>query len=291
MSARRRHKKHHEEEHENHERWLVSGYDMMTLLFAVFVVLFAISSTNISKVKELQQSLKEAFSGPVLSGGRAMMSAGDASESNKAAPEPPLPSITPVQAVAAAMRTTDSDQAEQAQVADAAADLAAQEEEDFQALKRRIDALVREAGLASKVSTTVSRRGLKVRLLTDKLLFESGSAVIQNRTALSVLDKIGVIIATERKHPVEVEGHTDDRPIATSQFPSNWQLSGARAGAVVQRLVGAGVSGDRVSLGGYAARQPVASNATAAGRARNRRVEIILTRLHGATPSQGGDTP
>jgi chemotaxis protein MotB len=291
VSARRRHKRHHAEEHENHERWLVSGYDMMTLLFAVFVVLFAISSTNISKVKELQQSLKEAFSGPVLSGGRAMMAAGDASESNRAAPEPPLPAITPVQAVAAAMRTTDSDEAEQAQVADAAADLAAQEEEDFQALKRRIDKLVREAGLASKVSTTINRRGLKVRLLTDKLLFDSGSAVIENRTALSVLDKIGAIVATERKHPVEVEGHTDDRPIATSQFPSNWQLSGARAGAVVQRLVGAGVSGDRVSLGGYAARQPVASNATAAGRARNRRVEIILTRLHGAIPSQGGDTP
>jgi chemotaxis protein MotB len=291
VSARRRHKRHHEEEHENHERWLVSGYDMMTLLFAVFVVLFAISSTNISKVKELQQSLKEAFSGPVLDGGRAMMAAGDASESNRAAPEPPLPSITPVQAVAAAMRTTDADEAEQAQVADAAADLAAQEEEDFQALKRRIDKLVREAGLAAKVSTTVSRRGLKVRLLTDKLLFDSGSAVIENPTALAVLDKIGVIVATERKHPVEVEGHTDDRPIATSQFPSNWQLSGARAGAVVQRLVGAGVSGNRVSLGGYAARQPVASNATAAGRAHNRRVEIILTRLHGATPSQGGDTP
>jgi chemotaxis protein MotB len=291
VSARRRHKKHHEEEHENHERWLVSGYDMMTLLFAVFVVLFAISSTNISKIKELQQSFKEAFSGPVLTGGKAMMAAGDASESNKAAPEPPLPSITPVQAVAAAMRTTDADTAEQAKVADAAAALAAQEEEDFQALKRRIDKLVREAGLAAKVSTTVSRRGLKVRLLTDKLLFDSGSAVIENRPALSVLDKIGAIVATERRHPVEVEGHTDDRPIATSQFPSNWQLSGARAGAVVQRLVGAGVSGDRVSLGGYAARQPVASNATGAGRARNRRVEIILTRLHGATPSQGGDTP
>jgi chemotaxis protein MotB len=263
---------------------------MMTLLFAVFVVLFAISSTNISKVKELQQSLKEAFSGPVLTGGRAMMQAGDASESNKAAPEPPLPSITPVQAVAAAMKTTDADEAEQARAADAAADLAAKEEEDFQALKRRIDKLVREAGLAQKVSTTVTRRGLEVRLLTDKLLFASGSAVIENATALRVLDEIGLIIATERKHPVEVEGHTDDRPIQTSQFPSNWQLSGARAGAVVQRLIGAGVSGDRVSLGGYAARDPVASNATAAGRARNRRVEIILTRLHGANPSHGGDT-
>jgi chemotaxis protein MotB len=107
--------------------------------------------------------------------------------------------------------------------------------------------------------------------------------------AVGTLDAIGGVLAAEAKHPVVVEGHTDDRPIATSQFPSNWQLSGARAGAVVQRLVGAGVGGSRVSLGGYAARQPVASNATAAGRARNRRVEIVLTRLHGAPTSQGGD--
>ena len=111
------------------------------------------------------------------------------------------------------------------------------------------------------MSTTITERGLKVRLLTDKLFFDSGSAVI-NAGALPTLGKIGGIIATEAKHPVEVEGHTDDRPIATSQFPSNWQLSGARAGAVVQRLIGAGVSGGRVSLAGYAAQHPVASNAT-----------------------------
>src|SRR5918997_3672356 len=130
MSAARRHKKHHHEEHENHERWLVSGYDMMTLLFAVFVVLFAISSTNISKVKALQQSLQEAFSGPVLTGGRAMMATGDASESNRTAPEPPLPSITPVQAVQAAMSSEAVD-GEHAAAAEAAAQLAAKEQEDF----------------------------------------------------------------------------------------------------------------------------------------------------------------
>lgn len=284
-AARRRHRKHHEEEHENHERWLVSGYDMMTLLFAVFVVLFAISSTNISKVKALQQSLQEAFSGPVLTGGRAMMATGDQSESNRAAPEPPLPSITPVQAVKAAMSQTEG---EDTQAAAAAAKLAAQEEEDLQALKRRIDSAVREAGLGRNVSTTVSRRGLEVRLLTDRLFFDSGSAVIKAH-GVPLIDRIGAIVADEKTHPVEVEGHTDDRPIATSQYPSNWQLSGARAGAVVQRLIAAGVGGNRVSLGGYAARQPVASNKSAAGRARNRRVEIVLTRLHGATTSQGGD--
>jgi chemotaxis protein MotB len=283
MSAARRHKKHHHEEHENHERWLVSGYDMMTLLFAVFVVLFAISSTNISKVKALKQSLQEAFSGPVLTGGRAMMEKGDQSKAEQSAQTPPLPSLTPAQAVEARMRGDETkSSAEELQAA-------AKEEQDFQALKRRIDKLVEEAGLAEKVSTTVSLRGLKVRLMTDKLLFDSGSAIIKP-AAFHTLDEIGDIVAAERRHPVVVEGHTDDRPITTSQYPSNWQLSGARAAAVVQRLVHAGVKPKRTSLSGYASQHPVTTNATASGRARNRRVEIILTRLHGATLSQGGDT-
>ena len=284
MSAARRHKKHHHEEHENHERWLVSGYDMMTLLFAVFVVLFAISSTNISKVKLLEQSLQEAFSGPVLTGGRSMMETGDTSEgAERAAPEKPLPSLSPVQAVAAAMNSEDSENAV------AAVKRAAQEEESFQALKKRIDALAAAAGLQDKVSTSVSLRGLKIRLITDGLFFDSGSAVIK-AGARPTLAEIGDIIAREAEHPVQVEGHTDIRPIHTSQYPSNWQLSGARAAAVVQGLTEAGVSPKRTSLGGYAAQHPIAGNATPAGRARNRRVEIILTRLHGATPSHGGDT-
>jgi len=169
-----------------------------------------------------------------------------------------------------------------------AAELAAREEQSFQPLKRKIDVLVADAHLSDKVSTTISERGLKVRLLTDRLLFSSGSAVV-NPAAFATLDGIGRVIAEVGKHPVKVEGHTDDRPIRTSQYPSNWQLSGARAAAVVQRLVTDGVEPKRTSLSGYASQHPVTTNATAFGRARNRRVEIILTRLHGATQSQGGD--
>lgn len=282
MSAARRHKKHHHEEHENHERWLVSGYDMMTLLFAVFVVLFAISSTNVSKVKLLEQSLQEAFSGPVLSGGQAMMKTGSTSEAEKPAPEPPLESLTPTQAIQNAMNPSDEESAE------AAAERAQAEERGFQDLKKRIDRLAVEAGLAEQISTTVTPDGLKIRLVTDGVLFDSGSAIVKS-VGRPTLDEIGTIIAQEAKHPVQVEGHTDDRPINTAQYPSNWQLSGARAAAVVQRLNGAGVNGKRMSLAGYAAQHPVAGNATPVGRAQNRRVEIILTRLHGATPSHGGD--
>src|SRR5215218_5173668 len=145
MSAVKRHRKVHHEEHENHERWLVSGYDMMTLLFAVFVVLFAISSTNVSKVKELRLSLQEAFSGPVLTGGKAMIERGSASDAADAPPEPPIPSLTPIEAMQqgfASAKATDDAALEDA--AAAAAKLAAEEEEDFQALKRRIDKAVSE---------------------------------------------------------------------------------------------------------------------------------------------------
>src|SRR3712207_3412005 len=217
---------------------------MMTLLFAVFVVLYAISSTNVSKIHALKQSLQEAFSGPVLTGGRAIAQTGDTSDDAPSAPTPPIPSLTPAQALQQEM--------EGAETSEERAEKAGLEEQSFQELKRRIDKLVEEAGLGEKVSTSVSLRGLKVRLLTDKLFFDSGSAVI-NAAALPTLDRIGGVIAAEAKHPVEVEGHTDDHPIATAQFPSNWQLSGARAGAVVQRLAGAGVAPARMSLGGYAA--------------------------------------
>jgi chemotaxis protein MotB len=285
MSAHRRKKHVHHEEHENHERWLVSGFDMMTLLFAVFVVLFAISSTNISKVHALSVSLQEALSGPVFDGGRAMMNTGATSSgTDKSSPTPPIQSISPQEAVSDALKGKTSGNSA------AAAKQAAQEEQQFEALKRRLDKLVQDAGLGKKVSTTVTPDGLRIRLLTDGLFFASGSAGVNPRS-VPVLTKIGDVIATERRHPVSVEGHTDDRVIRSSQYPSNWQLSGARAAAVVQQLSAAGVDGRRLTLRGYADEQPIASNASASGRAENRRVEIILTRQHGADTSQGGDTP
>src|ERR1700754_1329487 len=97
--AKKRHKPHHEDEHENEERWLVSFADMMTLLFCLFMVLFAISSVNTSKFEALQKSLQDAFSGAVLPGGKAMMNAGSSDGTERAAPEPPLPSMRPLTAI------------------------------------------------------------------------------------------------------------------------------------------------------------------------------------------------
>src|SRR6478735_3133197 len=206
MSARRRKKGgHHEEEHENEERWLVSFADMMTLLFCLFMVLFSISSVNTSKFEELQKSLHDAFSGAILSGGKSMLTTGSAEAANPKASsvEPPLPSLRPLTAI---NNTSSKSAAEEGAKAK-------QEEQDFRALKRRVDKLSKDAGLKGKVNVTVRRRGLVIQLLTDKVFFESGAADLKP-AAHALVDKIGEIVRDERSHPVVVEGYTDSQPIS-----------------------------------------------------------------------------
>src|SRR3954447_10045611 len=272
MAAHKRHKKggHHEEEHENEERWLVSFADMMTLLFCLFMVLFAISSVNTSKFEALQRSLKDAFSGAVLDGGKSMLSSGsDQDKTKQSAVEPPLPSLRPLTAI--------NNTSRQRNVAEEAK--AKQEEQDFRRLKRRIDKLAKDAGVAGKVNVTVRRRGLVIQLLTDKVFFSSGDAALHPE-AHKLVAKIGAIVRDERSHPVVVEGYTDSQPISNSRFQSNWDLSGARAAAVVNDFAMTGVLSARMSLQGFGNQIPVASNSPAAGRAKNRRVEIVLSRIH-----------
>ena len=118
-----------------------------------------------------------------------------------------------------------------------------------------------------------------IRVLTDDLLFASGQATLDNK-AHALLSEIGALLNLVHTHPIDVEGHTDDVPIHSSAFPSNWELSTARASTVVRFLVGSGMSASRLAAIGYAEQRPLASNATAAGRARNRRVEIVVQRIH-----------
>jgi chemotaxis protein MotB len=272
MAAHRRHKGGHEDhaEHDEGERWLVSFADMMTLLFALFMVLFSISSVNTSKLTALQKSLQDAFSGAVLSGGKAIMETGSQTSPKRAAAEPPLTSLTALTSPPASSVNPQTG---------STAKKAAAEQEEFQALKRRIDSQARKAGLQGKVLTTVRRRGLVIEILTDKVFFDSGSAQLKPQ-ASGILDKVAVILSGELKHPIVVEGNTDSQPIGGSQYPSNWELSGARAAAVVRTFVGHGVNPRRVSFTGYGSTVPIATNSTAAGRSKNRRVDVVLSRIH-----------
>ncbi len=260
--------------HENEERWLLTYADMITLLLALFVVLFAISSVNVSKVKMLQQSLRDAFSGKVMSGGEAIMQTGNSVSVRSLETQPRVIPHTPT------IGTPDT-------AAARAALAARREEEELQQLKRQLDAFAAAHGFKAQVETVVTQRGLVVRLLTDNVLFDSGMADIKPQ-GLPLLAEVGTLLGVDRVHPIVVEGHTDDVPIATSKYASNWELSTARASAVVRWLIDRHLPARRFSAAGYADLHPLASNGSAAGRARNRRVEVVLQRLHhlpeGTTP-------
>jgi chemotaxis protein MotB len=263
------------QEAESEERWLLTYADMITLLMALFMVLFSITSVNKAKLQVLSKSLQEAFSGQVLPGGKSIRESGASEKTERPQSEPPIPAIAPVADVEGAR---------------AKAAAAKQEEDDFKRLKQQIDAYARKHGLQDTVQTVIARRGLVIRLLTDRVLFDSGHADLKPQ-ATPVLTQVAQLLRIERKHPVMVEGHTDAVPIRGSAFPTNWELSTARASRVVRFLIEGGVPQGRLSAAGYASLHPIASNDTAAGRSRNRRVEVVLTRTAQGTVEPGRVTP
>lgn len=248
------------DDHEEHfdEGWLVSYADMMTLLVALFMVLFSISSVNTSKFESLQRSLQAAFSGKIFPGGRALQQSGGDDNSPKTGSSPAAPpSIVPPKRGEASRKA---------------------EERELAAVRKRIMKAVRELGLQSKVKAAITKDGLRVRVLTDDLLFASGQAQPQ-QASLPLLARLGTILHQEGKHPVVVEGHTDPVPTAGTQFATNWELSTARATSIVKAFSVSGVTPRRMTASGRAYLDPITSNDTAAGRSLNRRVEILLPRM------------
>jgi len=268
----------HAGEHENEERWLLTYADMITLLMALFMVLFSISSVNISKYQTLQQSLKAAFSGSVLSGGHDILQAGSESTSNRSSSTADIPAIVPLTPSIPRPGDTSAQQISQAMES---ASGTAQEQADFKRLQQQLQAYARAHGFGKDVQAVIEERGLVVRVLTDKLLFASGQDTLQPG-GLPLLNEIAHLLDIDRTHPIMVEGNTDNVPIDTAQFPSNWDLSALRATTVLRYLIAHGVAGTRLSAAGYGDMHPVASNATAAGRAQNRRVDIVLQRIYPA---------
>jgi chemotaxis protein MotB len=282
-------------EHENDERWLLTYADMITLLMALFMVLFSISSVNISKYQTLQQSLKAAFSGSILPGGRSIMQSGSQSTTAHTPATAEIPSLVPLNPVAAAKanpsiasskanQSSASLNSKQLEAALNSMSAALREQASLASLKQKLDAYAKEHGLSHDVQTVIDRRGLVVRVLTDQLLFASGQATLQP-AGFPLLNEVAQLLNVDKSHPITVEGHTDNIPISSSQYPSNWELSTDRATTVVRYLIAKGVNRGRLGAVGYADLHPLASNATAAGRAKNRRVEIVLQRINPVPPS------
>jgi chemotaxis protein MotB len=280
----------HAAEHDNDERWLLTYADMITLLMALFMVLFSISSVNISKYRTLQMALKAAFSGDILPGGKSIEQPGASANSSRAPTTIDTPAIvrlTPnvtseLEHVASGQSGSAQSQASAQSAATSAASVqvsaAQQEQASFEALQRELNAYAARHGFAKSVHVAIEQRGLAIRVLTDSLLFTSGSAALESQ-GQPLLTEIAALLNVDHVHPIAVEGNTDNVPIS-GPFPSNWELSTARASSVVRFLIAKGVDPQRLSATGYAEQHPIATNSTAAGRALNRRVEIVLQRLY-----------
>jgi chemotaxis protein MotB len=263
-------------EPDNEERWLLTYADMITLLMALFMVMFSIANVNKAKLETLSQSLQEAFSGKILPGGKSIQQNGAQEKPQTPSPTPPIPAITPL--VSEASR-------QQAQAK------AQQEQDDFIRIKHNVDQYAKSHGLNAKLQSTITQRGLVIRLLTDKVLFDSGQAQLKPQAG-PLLTQVAHLLRLAPGHDVMVEGHTDNVPIRGSVYPTNWELSTARASRVVRFMVDHGANTMRMGASGYAALHPIASNSTPAGRSRNRRVEIVLLRSKdGAAVEQGGSSP
>jgi chemotaxis protein MotB len=250
------------------ERWLLTYADMITLLMALFIVMFAISNVNKAKLEALSTSLKASVPGAVVDGGQSILQNGGNPKGQETAKvEPPIPAIQPM-----IQKEFEKQQQKQAGTPE-------QEDEQFKKVKADLDAYAEQNGLKDKLETEITRRGLVIRILTDGVLFDSGQAKIKPR-ALPVIKKIAGLLQVDRNHPINVEGHTDNVPISSSRYPTNWELSTARASSVVRLLIKDGAPAGRLGAVGYAQLHPIATNDTADGRSHNRRVEIVLLRVN-----------
>lgn len=248
-------KKKHEKE-ANHERWLVSYADFITLLFAVFTTLYAMSQTDKKKVEEVMASLRESFgySKTSLGGKPSVISAGNISI---------IPNIRP-QTLPPPVKKQKTIGKSQVRA----------EEKDFTTIKSSIEAYLLKSGAQQKVSVAITRRGLVVSL-REAGFFDSGSATVK-KGSTELLSTLAESLS-HYSNPFRVEGHTDNVPISTSLFRSNWELSTARATNIVRYLIETyDFDPDRLSAAGYGQYRPVADNDTSEGRANNRRVDIVM---------------
>lgn len=251
-----------EGEHENAERWLLTYADMITLLVAFFIMLYSMSVMNQQKFQQLAISVRSGFGGSITTGAPTIINQGGGITgtpsivSNSGSPSPaaatPDPTLTAMQHDAQVHIDSDRlDKAEQV-----------------------MQAYIHQHKLQHVMQVKRDERGLVVTVMTDKMLFAPGDADLRP-AEMGILNKVAHVINTIPNH-VRVEGHTDNLPIHTDRFPSNWELSAVRATTVLRYFESQSVSAGRLEAAGYADQRPIAPNNTAEGRATNRRVEIVI---------------
>jgi chemotaxis protein MotB len=291
-STGRRRKKH--EEHANHEAWAIPYADLLTLLLAFFVVMYAISSVNAGKYRVLSDSLFAAFRGaprsmqPVQVGDKQMGTGADMNSTvvQQSAIEGKAQSRLAPIPVTVGLQKSAGDSPLATKLPPQAAAAAA-------ALSRLADQVAQAMNQLVKKDMVTIRRSdfwIEVEMRTD-ILFPSGSARLADN-AVTIIEQLGSVLAPF-PNPIRVEGHTDNKPIKTAVFYSNWELSAARAGSVVRVLANHGVGPERLAVIGYGEQRPLKANDSADGRNANRRVVIVILStelMRQADPAKVTDT-
>jgi chemotaxis protein MotB len=262
-----RRRKAHQEEHVNHERWMVTYADMLTLLLVLFIVLYAISQVNTSKFDELKSSLSSAFGNgqsPILNGGKGPI------EGN---------TVSVDQNIIDSKLSIPKQQANSPQklnlASNADADAALRELDEFKKIEQAIKASLAARGLAGAAEFTIDERGLVVTLITDELVFAGNSAVLEHQGAV-ILDAV-VPALVRIDNQLQVDGHTNQQNVSTAPYPSGWELSSARASSVVRYLIEHGrLAAHRLSAAGYSDQRPLVPPSDPRSVTRNRRVDIVV---------------
>lgn len=263
------------EEHVNHEAWVIPYADLLTLLMAMFIALFAMSTVDLEKFKALSVGFNEALGGGELATGVFSGQKGDSALDNRGNGPYSTPAIASGGAAGALDNPPDATAIERLLEHKVALEVAkSAERESLEAVKQHIESAAEAKGLVGDLGLRLEERGLVVTVVTDQVLFDSGSALVRPE-GQALLAVVGEALKSV-DNPVLVEGHTDDVPISTAVYPSNWQLSSGRAGAVVEFFEAIGLDRARLQSIGFADTRPIGDNATAEGRATNRRVEIVV---------------
>lgn len=249
MLKLKRKKKH--EEHVD-EAWLLPYADVLTLLLALFIVLFASSQVDAKKFNAIAESFNSE-----LQGGSGVLDEQAPVESFETSPTAEL-SEDPV--------TGESPEEV----------FEAKDQEELLDFQNKIDTYIDENGLAPRLQTDMTRKGLKI-IIKEGVLFESGSATILKGSE-KITDEISNLLITDPPRMIFIEGHTDNVPAGTAEYPTNWELSSARAINFMRNLLeNDKLSPQKFSATGYSQYQPIASNDTPEGRAENRRVEVLIS--------------
>jgi chemotaxis protein MotB len=262
----RRSSKLHEEheEHVNHERWLITYADMITLLMVLFIVLYSISQVDLAKFRKLKEGVAGGYGGPTelaaVQGGAGPLQGGGAVFNAQVTGSGTQPSAEALNGIISDMR--------------ARTESARRERTVLQGAQKEIQRSLDKEGLGDTVKFRLESRGLVVTIVSDRVLFEPGQADLRPE-GREVVDKLAAAIG-RLPNKLAVEGHTDNIPIS-GRYDSNWELSTARATTVLRELIERhAISPSRLSAAGYADERPLATNDTAEGRAANRRVELVV---------------